>query len=72
MFETFKDELSKAVIEYGDEHVDITKNEETGKIYGTYHSRHDSFPVTKEYPESMATKSKLIELCKNLNIGYSF
>jgi len=43
----FKRELHEAINKYEDHRVDI---QVTGdKVYGYYHSKHDSFPVTKTY-----------------------
>lgn len=40
----FDNQLRGAIKKYGDEHVDILIDEDI--VYGTYHSRNNSFPVT--------------------------
>lgn len=47
--EKFNNQLQKAIDKYGDEHVDIVVNEEADQVYGFYHSRHDSSPVTDTF-----------------------
>ena len=43
----FEREFHKAINQYGDHHVDI---QVTGnQVYAYYHSKHDSFPVTRDY-----------------------
>lgn len=63
----FKKEIESAVNEYDSSHIDIISGK--NQIYGIYHSRHNSFPVTRDYPASIMTKKKIDTYCKELDIG---
>lgn len=47
MIKQFDKEIMQAINNYGDDKIDIAIQSDT--VYAFYHSRHDSFPVTKNY-----------------------
>lgn len=47
MKKQFDNEIFKAINDYGDDCIDIAIDK--GTVYGFYHSKHDSFPVTNNY-----------------------
>lgn len=49
MKNTFDAQLRKAISEHGDDHIDIAVYAQEDKVYGFYHSRHNSFGVTDDY-----------------------
>lgn len=49
MQKTFDAQLREAITQYGDDHIDIAVYEGEDKVYGFYHSRHNSFGVTDDY-----------------------
>ena len=63
-----KKELEVAINEYGEDHIDIVLDSETGFMYGSYHSLNDSFAVTNNY---QLVRFSGIELADELNIGWS-
>lgn len=49
MNNAFDQQLRKAVDTYGEEHIDIAVYIQDDKVYGFYHSEHDSFGVTDDF-----------------------
>lgn len=64
----FENDLLKAVDEYGEEHVDIILDYETGFMYGNYHSYNDSYPLTNKY---QIDRLNAINLADELGIGWA-
>lgn len=65
----FQAEIETAIGTYGKDHIDILYSETYG-ICGMYHSRKNSFGVTKIYGTAIASKEEIQDYCESLDIGY--
>lgn len=65
-----EEELIKAINSYGQDHVDLIRSNNGGVCYGIYHSRNNSFGVTKDYPIESLSSKEAITLSNKLGIGF--
>ncbi|MBQ3423488.1 MAG: hypothetical protein IJH34_17930, partial [Romboutsia sp.] len=65
--------LKEAISRYGTEHVDIIvdyNNEDKPMINIMYHSRHNSFGISKSYNIDDLNLDILEDICDDLDIGF--
>lgn len=66
-------EVRTAILKYGCEHIDVLRNEETGRLFVMYHSKNNSFPVSnREYSVSDAELTELVEILDGLEVGHDW
>lgn len=68
IFDRFKKEITAAVEKYGEDHVDVILDDRTC-VYGIYHSRNNSFPVTEEYPKRLAKAEDIKAYANLIGVG---
>lgn len=66
-----KSELISAILKYSSSSVDLVKDFDNNIMYGIYHSKKNSFPVTKDYAINLLPDDCIEQFCNELDIGYS-
>jgi hypothetical protein len=68
--EEFKQELKNALKINSSDSVDVIIDTEKKTVYGSFHSRHDSHPVTETYTLTEEELEELISYCETNDICY--
>lgn len=64
----FKEELKQAISKYGKDHIDIIFHFSELEMFGSYHSKNNSFPVTENYSIDV---DEAMKIAKELDIAHS-
>ena len=71
MINKILEDVKEALYKYNSDNIDVVRNEETNCLYVTYHSRHNSFPISdKEYPIDEVNLKELEIKLDELGVGY--
>lgn len=67
-FDELKKEITSAVGKYGEDHIDVVLDDGS-VVYGIYHSRNNSFPVTEKYPKRFVETESVRAYANRIGIG---